>query len=133
MPPRLFCPSYHLTQTLNLRDTSCSFVCCLFRSYLVLSFCLLLVFYMCCFCSCSFFSISYFCPLFFLVFPSFLVLDSYPFICSFFLVFCLMLVSSVLFLLQVERLKGLQLKFTAFYKLLLESPRLAEKIVLLQV
>lgn len=34
---------------------------------------------------------------------------------------------------QVERLKGLQLKFTAFYKLLLEYPHLADKIVLLQV
>ncbi|CAN0300482.1 unnamed protein product, partial [Laminaria digitata] len=34
---------------------------------------------------------------------------------------------------KVERLKGLQLKFTAFYKLLLESPHLADKIVLLQV
>lgn len=39
----------------------------------------------------------------------------------------------VLFLLQVERLKGLQLKFTAFYKFLLERPHLADKIVLLQV
>eukprot|EP00752_Nemacystus_decipiens_P007782 g6950.t1 len=34
---------------------------------------------------------------------------------------------------KVERLKGLQLKFTAFYKLLLESPHLADRIVLLQL
>lgn len=34
---------------------------------------------------------------------------------------------------KVERLKGLQLKFTAFYKFLLERPHLADKIVLLQV
>ncbi|CAN0353463.1 unnamed protein product, partial [Ectocarpus sp. 13 AM-2016] len=34
---------------------------------------------------------------------------------------------------QVERLKGLQLKFTAFYKLLLEYPHLADTIVLLQL
>ena len=34
---------------------------------------------------------------------------------------------------QVERLKGLQLKFTAFYKLLLECPHLADRIVLLQL
>jgi len=33
----------------------------------------------------------------------------------------------------VERLKGLQLKFTAFYKLLLECPHLADRIVLLQL
>ncbi|CAN0161897.1 unnamed protein product, partial [Ectocarpus sp. 4 AP-2014] len=34
---------------------------------------------------------------------------------------------------KVERLKGLQLKFTAFYKLLLEYPHLADTIVLLQL
>ncbi|CAM9975335.1 unnamed protein product [Pylaiella littoralis] len=34
---------------------------------------------------------------------------------------------------KVERLKGLQLKFTAFYKLLLECPHLAETVVLLQL
>lgn len=34
---------------------------------------------------------------------------------------------------KVERLKGLQLKFTAFYRLLLECPDLADKVVLLQV
>lgn len=34
---------------------------------------------------------------------------------------------------QVERLKGLQLKFTAFYKLLVECPHLAETVVLLQL
>eukprot|EP00903_Cladosiphon_okamuranus_P012881 g12029.t1 len=34
---------------------------------------------------------------------------------------------------KVERLKGLQLKFTAFYKLLLERPHLADRIVLLQL
>lgn len=34
---------------------------------------------------------------------------------------------------KVERLKGLQLKFTAFYKMLLACPHLADKVVLLQV
>lgn len=34
---------------------------------------------------------------------------------------------------KVERLKGLQLKFTAFYKMLMAAPHLAEKVVLLQV
>ncbi|CAN0286398.1 unnamed protein product, partial [Hapterophycus canaliculatus] len=34
---------------------------------------------------------------------------------------------------KVERLKGLMLKFTAFYKLLLERPHLANSIVLLQL
>lgn len=77
--------------------------------------------------------ISVLCSCFSFVFLRFLPFISYAFMCSFFLVLCLLLVSFVVFLLQVERLKGLQLKFTAFYKLLLESPHLAEKIVLLQV
>lgn len=33
----------------------------------------------------------------------------------------------------MERLKGLQLKFTAFYKMLLECPHLRDKVVLLQL
>lgn len=33
----------------------------------------------------------------------------------------------------MERLKGLQLKFTAFYKFLLEAPHLADRVVLLQL